>query len=384
MTQLGLLVSLFIAGCGPEAPPIAIDPHPLAASVVVVYNTNAADAKAIADHYVKARGVPASNIVPIKTTNDEDVPKADYRTAIVEPVAKAINSLKSRVDYIVLIRGVPLRVGHQYGPSVDASLMIDAHPSRSLDWMTPPKRDGNSIQIDPEEIRKYANPYGGMQEKFDSDKFKMYLCTRLDGYTVADAKALVDRSVQAKASTGLFLLDSSPERTGGGYGAVQQWMKPAESALTARGMRVEHETSRLFIGDKSDIMGYASWGSNDPAFAPSLYRSLRFLPGSIAETFVSTSGRTFRKTTGGQSLVADLVAQGVTGVKGYVSEPYTFALCRVDILFDRYASGRNLAESFWSATPLLKWKDVVIGDPLCAPFAKASVPSNGAGRNEAL
>ena len=67
---------------------------------------------------------------------------------------------------------------------------------------------------------------------------------------------------------------------------------------------------------------------------------------------------------------ADLIVQGATGVKGYVSEPYTFALCRVDILFDRYTSGRNLAESFWAATPLLKWKDIVIGDPLCAPYAK--------------
>ena len=59
-----------------------------------------------------------------------------------------------------------------------------------------------------------------------------------------------------------------------------------------------------------------------------------------------------------------------TGVKGYVSEPYTFALAKPDILFDRYTNGMNLAESFYAASQFLKWKDVVIGDPLCDPYRK--------------
>jgi uncharacterized protein (TIGR03790 family) len=197
----------------------------------------------------------------------------------------------------------------------------------------------------------------------------MYLVTRLDAYTVAETMKLIESSISAKPSGGMFLLDSSPERSAGGYGAVQRWMQPAADQLLQKKQRVVHEETKLFVGDYSNVMGYASWGSNDPAFAPSVYHSIKFAPGGIAETYVSTSGRTFRKTTGGQSLVADLITQGATGVKGYVSEPYTFALCRVDVLFGNYVAGRNLAESFWSATPLIKWKDVVIGDPLCAPFA---------------
>jgi uncharacterized protein (TIGR03790 family) len=117
------------------------------------------------------------------------------------------------------------------------------------------------------------------------------------------------------------------------------------------------------------LAGYFSWGSNDAAFEIATYRSLRFLPGAIVETAVSTSGRTFRPSAGGQSLVADLISGGATGAKGYVSEPLTFALCRADILFDRYVSGYNLAESFYMASPLLQWKDVVVGDPLCAPYS---------------
>ena len=42
-----------------------------------------------------------------------------------------------------------------------------------------------------------------------------------------------------------------------------------------------------------------------------------FAPGGIAETAVSTSGRTFLPTGGGgQSLVAELIDSRVTGVKG--------------------------------------------------------------------
>ena len=117
-------------------------------------------------------------------------------------------------------------------------------------------------------------------------------------------------------------------------------------------------------------MGYASWGSNDRRFDKEKYRGNRFLPGSIAETAVSTSARTFVPTEEGQSLIGDLIKSGVTGVKGYVAEPGLFAVARPSILFDRYVSGYNLAESFYMASQVIYWRDVVIGDPLAAPYAK--------------
>jgi hypothetical protein len=58
----------------------------------------------------------------------------------------------------------------------------------------------------------------------------------------------------------------------------------------------------------------------------------------------------------------------VTGVKGYVYEPYTTALAHADILFDRYTHGYNLAESFYAASNYVHWRDIVLGDPLCAPY----------------
>jgi len=96
---------------------------------------------------------------------------------------------------------------------------------------------------------------------------------------------------------------------------------------------------------------------------------LQFVPGAIAETFVSTGGRSFNYPTSyGQSLVADLLREGVTGVKGYTWEPYLSAISHPDILFDRYTTGHNLAESFWAGSTFVSWMGTVVGDPKCCPY----------------
>ena len=147
-------------------------------------------------------------------------------------------------------------------------------------------------------------------------------------------------------------------------------MEQIAKTLSARGFNAFSEGTTAFVAPKESLMGYFSAGSNDRNFTPEKYHALRFSPGSLAETDVSTSARSFTPQRGGQSMIADLITQGVTGVKGYVDEPYTIAVAKPDILFDRYTKGYNLAESFYMASQLIKWKDVVVGDPLCRPYAK--------------
>src|ERR1041385_8208277 len=123
-------------------------------------------------------------------------------------------------------------------------------------------------------------------------------------------------------------------------------MRHANEILTARHMTSILSTGEKFPGDHKDLMGYYSWGSNDWKFDKKAYNELGFAPGGIAETAVSTSARTFIDPNAPwQSLIADLVSQGVTGCKGYVSEPGISAMAHADNLFDRDTSGYNLAES---------------------------------------
>jgi uncharacterized protein (TIGR03790 family) len=130
-----------------------------------------------------------------------------------------------------------------------------------------------------------------------------------------------------------------------------------------------------FIGGRSNLLGYFSWGSNDQRswgshdfYSAEAYLSLYFAPGALSDTAVSTSARTFLPTTGGQSLMADLIAHGLTGAKGYTDEPLLQAIASPTIVFQRYTGGYTLAESFYAASHFVGWEDVVIGDPLCSPY----------------
>jgi uncharacterized protein (TIGR03790 family) len=145
-------------------------------------------------------------------------------------------------------------------------------------------------------------------------------------------------------------------------------MVRAYDDLGKRHIPVELDLDKRFVGDRKDLLGYFSWGSNDDHFSQAAYRSLSFSPGAVGDTAVSTSARSFFPQTQGQSMIADLIAQGITGVKGYTDEPLLQAIASPVILLDRYTSGYTLAESFYAASHFVGWTDVVIGDPLTHPY----------------
>ena len=152
-------------------------------------------------------------------------------------------------------------------------------------------------------------------------------------------------------------------------------MLHAYDVLTNRGIPVELDLTTKFIGGRSNLLGYFSWGSNDERswggndfYSTNAYLSLHFAPGALSDTAVSTSARTFLPTSGGQSLMVALITHGLTGAKGYTDEPLLQAIASPTIVFDRYTAGYTLAESFYAASHFVGWEDVVIGDPLCSPY----------------
>jgi uncharacterized protein (TIGR03790 family) len=323
--------------------------NPPGRRVAVIANRTLPDSEKLARQYCRDRAVPEEHLILLPCTASESIPEGDYLTDIQAPVRKALRERKiaEKIDFLLLIKGVPMKTA-QRGFSVDSLLMC------------------MNLSVAP----RSRNPYFGKKETFSSARYGgLYLVARLDGYTFTDANALLERALKARRADGLFLLDISPSHHRSAYGEVNEAMRRAARLLQRKNLRVLLDDTKEFIGNQKGLMGYYSWGSNDPQYKKELYLSNTFLPGAIAETAVSTSARTFLPSDRGQSLIADLIHAGITGVKGYVSEPYADALCRADILFDRYTDGYNLAESFWMATPYLFWKDMVVGDPLCAPYA---------------
>ena len=97
---------------------------------------------------------------------------------------------------------------------------------------------------------------------------------------------------------------------------------------------------------------------------------MEWVNGSIVETAVSTGARSFNwGTTYGQSLVADILEDGASGIKGYVYEPYLTAVSSPSVLLSSYSSGFNLAESYAAANTYTSWMGVVVGDPKMSPYA---------------
>ncbi|RJU95691.1 MAG: TIGR03790 family protein [Candidatus Poseidoniales archaeon] len=120
-----------------------------------------------------------------------------------------------------------------------------------------------------------------------------------------------------------------------------------------------------------DIASASTSGSFfvDSVVLRALRPNMDWVNGSIADTAVSTGGRSFNwGTSYGQSLIADLLEDGVSGVKGYVYEPYLTAVGLPSVYLPAYASGYNLAESHAAANLLSGWMGVVVGDPKMAPY----------------
>ena len=359
------------------------------ANVLVVANEASADSGRIAEHYVRVRAVPADQVVRIKVDVADEVERSVFDTQIHSPIATWLrqHSAQDRILYIVLTKGIPLRIKGTSGrngtvASVDSELTL---LYRRLLGQTPAVA---GLLDNP----YYLGTLPVTQAKLFSHQVSdLYLVTRLDGFTVDDVLALIDRGA-APVRQGRILLD---QRAGLSDPIGNRWLQAAADKLTAMGFgaRLVNETTEQVLSDEKNVFGYYSWGSNDRAITRRRF-GFGFVPGAIAGMFVSSDGRTFTeppaswtigkwddKTTyyagSPQSLTGDLIREGVTGVAGHVEEPYLDGTIRPDILFPAYVSGFNLAESFYLAMRYVSWQTVVVGDPLCAPFPrKALQPSD--------
>ena len=356
-----------------------------AENVAVVINEASPESKQIGEHYIKVRGIPAANVIRLQTTTDETIQPAAFQITIQNPIATSLfrNNNQDRVLYIVLTKGIPLRVlgtGGAEGTvaSVDSELTLLYRRMAGRTVLT---------------RGKVANPYYqgtkpiGEAKAFTHRDHDIYLVSRLDAFTVDEAISLVTRAAQPSRDGRVVLdqRDALVNRMG------EDWLALAAQNLSKEGFgsRVTLETTAKPARGLSPVIGYFSWGSTDPQNRVRVTK-MDFSPGALAATFVSTDARTFKEPPadwvptnvndraqffGGspQSLIGDLIREGATGVAGQVSEPFLESAIRPDVLFPAYLSGFNLIESFYLAIPHLSWQTVVVGDPLCAPFARKAL-----------
>jgi uncharacterized protein (TIGR03790 family) len=339
------------------------------ANVLVVVNRNDPASREIADYYRPRRGVPETNVCSISTTSQETISWQTYLDQIETPVANCLKRarLVEKVLYIVTTLGVPLRID-----GLGGSLQVSEHSSVDSDLaLLYAKLEGEQFP----RAGAVPNPYFAKRDlPFRHPAVPIYLVTRLAAYDVAGVKAMIDYSLTAR-NRGKFVIDAGASTAVG-----NNWLRAAAILLPPD--RVVLDNSDAVLYNQTDVIGYASWGSND-GYRKHRWSGFSWLPGAIVTEFVSTNARTLKRppdnwnfTTyqdrehwfGGspQGLSADYLLEGATGVSGNVFEPFLAGCVRPEYLLPAYAQGRNLAESYYMALPFLSWQGVILGDPLCS------------------
>ena len=119
----GTLLAVFLSGL-----PVACALTP--ADIIVVCNLNMQGSKEIARYYMQRRDVPEANLLGVRVTTSETMPRAEFDEKILPAVRKIAQKLKAdgKDPAVLLIYGVPLRVTDTPGSRSDKAFLnlVDA------------------------------------------------------------------------------------------------------------------------------------------------------------------------------------------------------------------------------------------------------------------
>ncbi len=338
----------------------------------------------MAASYARARQVPDTQVLALDAVTDAIVTREVYQQSIERPIVAWLreNEAFDRIHVIVLAPGLPLRIAGTAGRTGTAA-SVDSELAVLYRRLT-----GASVPL----VGFIDNPYfsaGPLDapRPFDRAEFDIYLVTRLDGRSEADALGLIERG-KDHATDPVFVIDGRPSEASG---VEARWLADVAPRVRAvqPAARIVSDASFDVVRGVEDVTAYASWGSND---ARQRVPPVRFGAAAIAASFMSSDARTFAAppqdwqpgTWGAlesffagtpEALAADWLNAGLTGLGAQVSEPYLDGAFRPATLMEAWARGYTLAESFYLALPYLSWQSVVFGDPLARATDATPEPS---------
>lgn len=372
----------------------------LASRVFVVAAANDAESLELAGHYMKKRNIPEENLIALVMPDEETISwktfaeelhaplihelsrrelidgeiteKRDAAGRLVPAIPRSFNPENARaasqIAYLVLCRGVPLRIQN------DPTKLPPLPPAKEGE--PAPKRqplETNCASVD-SELALIAVPglpvNGVVPNPFfkDADSKlpkKLFLkVARLDGITLADAKALVDNALAAekKGLMGRAYID-----IGGPHKQGDDWLAKTEKIVRELGFDTTTERSKNLIPVTSRYDApafYFGWYTQnvggfflDPNF--------RFPSGTCAIHIHSFSATSMRSKT---AWTPGLVARGVTATVGNVYEPYLGFSHYPHYFAEALASGMRAGDAAAFANPVFSWQTIFVGDPLYRPF----------------
>lgn len=344
-------------------------------SVVIVANANVEGSVRLAERYRAARGIPPSRVCALALPETHTIDLATFRADLEAPLIACLGEAWEDVDTVVLVRGVPQRVTLPGGRASLAAVLgvSGSRTSTGADFVGAEPGTQVSCGGTPCLSGAWTNPYrdGPFEPGFSATRqgveWRLRLVTALDARTDDDVERLIASATTADALGGadgeFMLMDGAdPAR-----GALDREYAAVVSALNARGFtdvsRPEFSRDETGHDLAAFLVGTARL---DTTIEGNTYR-----PGAIVDNLTSLGAvppNFGAPEDEAQVSIARWVAQGVAGVHGTTDEPLNNSFPSRHLLVD-YVDGYTLAESYLRRMPFVYWRNLVLGDPLTAPYA---------------
>ncbi len=366
----------------------AQSPSPEAAATIVVFNSSDPQSLDLAKYYAKRRAIPQERLIGLAAPLTEEISRQEYNTTLAAPLRAELikrklwtenpstgDILDSRVRFVALIRGIPLKI------RADETIAPDRSQPEPIALRNEASVDSELMTLSlspPRPAGILENPY-----------FRRYtpvielaalpgvlLVARLDATDPIIVRAMIDDSLVAERD-GLWGWGYVDARgiTSGSYSEGDRWLVGAVASMRKQGIPTFLDSSEPTLAagfPVTDAAVYYGWYASS-VNGPFADFGFRFRPGGIAVHIHSFSAATLRDPQ--QGWAGPLLARGASATLGNVYEPYLSLTADLQIFQDRLMAGFTLAESGWAATRGVSWMSVVIGDPLYRPYAAWRSPN---------
>jgi len=372
---VGLLHSQSLAGGGPE-------------NVFLLVNSTSHDSMTIANHYVKMRKIPASNVHYLEWDKEKWWTHGKtFREKILMPALEEIGKrgLAGQIDYLIYSSDFPgminfasefpdekFNLGYQPRGSITGSSYLWAFVKdqrkemfgiNTNNYFSAPKTK-NEATVSRGFHTQYRWLPGGQRADLQGIPYMLSMMLGVTygrGNSVEEIIKYLEVAVEADAThpqgTVYFLRHKGPRSI-----PRDKLFPNTVRELGLLGVKAEI-LEGLFPQDKQDILGLTT-GTAVFDFPAS---GCRMLPGSIGDNLTSAGGMFDIGVD--QTCLSEFLLHGAAGASGTVHEPLSFPQkFPSPFVHVHYAHGCSLAESFYQSI-YGPFQQLLVGDPLCQPWA---------------
>lgn len=348
-------------------------------TVVVVANGLDRSSVALAERYLAARDIPRRQLCLVSVTPGDDVDLATYQSAVDQPLRECLRDreIEDRIEAAVVMRGMPLRVwvpipGGADSVSLTAALgLYKSTTSTGAPVLgRRPGQPGNCGV--PCEAAAWPNPFRsgtfepGWARQVGTVTYRPLLVTMIHGRTATEAAQLIASATTADAiggAPGTFMFMDGAD---GARGVLDRDYDRVIAALQADGF-----SDAVRVPFQSDLTGrrLAAFFTGTAAIGTTIEGNT-FLPGALVDNLTSYGAlpaNFARPMDEVQVSISRWVARGVAGVHGTTDEPLNNCFPARSLIVD-YAEGGTLGEAYHRALPFVYWRNLVLGDPMTAPY----------------